>query len=153
MRKNFLKFITNASKILEKIHMIVLCETNITDDENPFYSINGFNAIFKNRDSKGGGIAVYIKESFYFKNKHLFMNSEEIIGFEISNSTDIIATILAIYRPPNQNISEFFNELDRNISDIGKKNKVILLGDMNIDIIKKKCSDIKIFKHTFIKWV
>ena len=38
MRKNFLIFITNTAKILHKIHLIVLCETNITDEENSFLS-------------------------------------------------------------------------------------------------------------------
>lgn len=66
-RKNFITFLTQINNILNKIHLIILTETNITDDENQFYSIHGYNAIFINRESRGGGIAIYTKENISFE--------------------------------------------------------------------------------------
>lgn len=47
------------NSIIDKIKLIVLVETNISDSENNLHSINVFNSIFINREGRGGGIAKY----------------------------------------------------------------------------------------------
>lgn len=49
LRKNFLTFLVQIKKIINKIHLLILTETNITNNENQYYHIDGFNAIFLNR--------------------------------------------------------------------------------------------------------
>lgn len=37
LRKNFIPFLTHIKNITNKIHLIILTETNITDEENNLY--------------------------------------------------------------------------------------------------------------------
>lgn len=52
LRLNFNTLLVSIKNIIEKIKIRVLVETNITDDENNFYHIRGFNAIFFNREKR-----------------------------------------------------------------------------------------------------
>ena len=45
--------------------------------------------------------------------------------------------VLASYRPLNQNINTFSNELEIVINKVNKKRECILVGDINIDITKQ----------------
>lgn len=65
---HFVTFLANTAKIISKVHLIILCETNITDGENSFYEIEGFNPVFLNREGKGVGIALYVRNTLQFKN-------------------------------------------------------------------------------------
>lgn len=49
LRLNFTPFVASIHNIIDKINFIALAETNITNDENNLYNINGFNAHFLNR--------------------------------------------------------------------------------------------------------
>lgn len=50
LRLNFSNFLATIGKIIQDIKIIVLVETNITNDENSLYTIDGFNSTFFNRD-------------------------------------------------------------------------------------------------------
>lgn len=134
IRKNFTEFLIWTKNIINKIKIIVLTETNINDNENQFYQINGYNSVFLNREGRGGGIAIYINEDLHFKNLNSNTTSFESMKLElIFNSNDVI-TIVPCYRPPNMNIKTFIDELDQSLNEINKKQGIILVGDMNIDI-------------------
>lgn len=63
LRKNFDSLLASLSSIINFIDVIILTETNITEDENTYYRIEGYNAEYYNRKGRrGGGIAVYIKK-------------------------------------------------------------------------------------------
>ena len=49
LRKNFDQLIVSLNDILENIDVIILVETNISDEENDLYKINGFKSDFLNR--------------------------------------------------------------------------------------------------------
>lgn len=136
LRLNFTLFIATINNILNHIKVIILVETNITDNENKFYNIKGFNSIFFNREGRGGGIALYITEHIHFNQIHLNTNSLEIIqiDIEINNKT---TSLLSIYRPPRENIPSFITELEKIINTIKKKQEIILVGDINIDISRE----------------
>lgn len=133
LRKNFTTFISQINSIISKTHLIFLTETNITDEENNLYNMRGFNSIFLNREGRGGGVAVYIKESINFKTTYINTDSYETLRIDIIKNNKT-TTIIPIYRPPSQNVNTFTNELDQALSKINKKNETIIIGDMNIDI-------------------
>lgn len=137
LRKNFNTFIAHIHKIIHFIKVIILVETNITDNENNFYSIKNFNSIFLNREGNGGGIAVYIKENINFTTNNLNTQNFESLHIDLTIGTDLL-TLLPIYRPPRTNIKLFINELEENINQFHKKRAMIVIGDMNIDIAKEK---------------
>lgn len=99
LRLNFTSFLTSINNIINNIKCIILVETNITDSENNFYNINGFNSVFVNRKSRGGGIAVYIAEHIAFTNISINSNFCEIIQIDLNIDNKNIS-LLSIYRPP-----------------------------------------------------
>lgn len=124
------------NKILNKIQLIILTETNISDDENELYSIQGYNAIFLNREGRGGGIAVYVNENISFEKIIINTTSFETIPIDITTRNNNVITVFPIYRPPSHNIKTFTEELDQCINNANKKREIILVGDTNIDILK-----------------
>lgn len=135
LRKGFTSLLTTINNIINKLTILILIETNITNNENDLYSMKGFNSIFLNRDGNGGGIAVYIKENIAFTTISLNVKSFETIQIDLNVNNQII-TLLPIYRPPALNINEFLAEIDTTINSIKKKRELIIIGDMNIDILK-----------------
>lgn len=142
LRTGFTSLLTTINNTINKLTIIVLVETNITDNENDLYSINGFNSIFLNRGGNGGGIAVYIKDNIAFTTISLNVKSFEVIQIDLNFDNQIVS-LLSIYRPPSSNIKEFLNEIDKTINTINKKQELIIVGDMNIDILKQNNITIK----------
>lgn len=136
LRLNFSTFLASINKLINQINIIVLVETNITDQENRFYNIKGFYSIFLNRENRGGGVAVYIAENLNFNQISLNINSFEAILIDI-NINNNITSLLSIYRPPSANIPQFIKELETVIKTIKRKQNIILVGDINIDILRE----------------
>ena len=89
LRLHFNSFLVSVNNIISQIKFIILVETNITDAENNFYNIKGFNSIFLKRKKKGGGIVVYIAEHLSFNKVSLKTNSFEIIQLDVSIQNQI----------------------------------------------------------------
>lgn len=136
LRLNFTYFLATINNIIHKIKFIVLVETNISDNENNFYNIQGFNSIFLNREGRGGGIAVYIAESLTFNHITLTTNSFEIVQTDVNINKNTLS-LLSVYRPPHKTIPPFINELDTFINNIKKKQNILLVGDVNIDLLRE----------------
>lgn len=62
----------------------MLVETNICNSENNIYNKNGFNSSFLNREDKGGGIVVYIKENINYAEISINTNSFESLQININ---------------------------------------------------------------------
>lgn len=142
LRKNFVTLLSHINQIQNKISLLILTETNITDNENDLYKIHGFNALFLNRDGRGGGIAVYIKDDINFEVNEIEANSFETISIDLSINNKT-TSFISVYRPPHLNINHFIIELDQAISKFNKKNDTIVVGDMNIDIKKTNITQTK----------
>lgn len=136
LRTNFNSFLASINNIINRIKIIVLVETNINDNESPFYGINGFTATFLNRSNRsGGGVAVYIKENILHTTISVKTNSFETLHINIQTTENI--SLLAIYRPPSLSVSKFITELDDLLRKIKKQQNVILVGDININLLNK----------------
>lgn len=142
LRKNFVTLLSHINQIQNKISLLILTETNITDNENDLYKIHGFNALFLNRDGRGGGIAVYIKDDINFEVNEIEANSFETISIDLSINNKT-TSFISVYRPPHLNINHFIIELDQAISKFNKKNDTIVVGDMNIGIKKTNITQTK----------
>lgn len=137
LRKNFNAFLTDINKILDKVKLIILVETNIMDEENCLYTIQNFNGVFLNRKNKGGGIAVYMRNDINFTVKLLNTKSFESLALEMCIEK-IPIILMPIYRPPSLNVKDFINELELNMNLINKGKVLLVVGDMNINIAKEK---------------
>lgn len=83
-RKNWNAFYANINKYLNYVHVIVLVDTNIKEYENNFYTIEGFNAEFLNRNERrGGGVAMYIKDNIKYERVNCETTAYESIEIKI----------------------------------------------------------------------
>ena len=133
-------------EILKKMKIDVLCidETKLDSSfPNHQFKIEGyqFPLLRRDRNSKGGGEMVFVREGFIAK---------QIKNFETKNAETICleltivkkeGCILFAYRPSNTDKEEFLDEISVNLNKIlGKYDNIILAGDLNIDELRP-CSD------------
>lgn len=121
---------TIAKQTKAKIHIIALSEIWIFQNENKFYNINGYNAYFSNRnDNRSGGCCFFVINEL----KSTLLNEFE---FEKSNFLIIKINkhdlkIACVYRYGNSNVINFNEKLE---SEVFKYKKLILVGDININL-------------------
>lgn len=122
--------------VIKTIDVLILTEINIKEEGAFMYNIPGFQRLTKCRKvKKGGGIAVFVREKYSvkiigtdqtsFESMHLLLNLNEAFEF----------TVLAIYRPPDLNKVIFLEELENEFK-ICNVNQAIIIGDINVDIMK-----------------
>ncbi|XP_059217637.1 uncharacterized protein LOC131994777 [Stomoxys calcitrans] len=64
------------------------------------------------------------------------MESAEVTQINITTTKNNKTTIIPIYRPPNKKVKTFLQELEKLLYGINRQNKLIITGDVNIDIKK-----------------
>lgn len=135
LRKNFNNFIASINPIMNKIDLIILVETNITDNETSLYTIKGFHSEFKNRETRrGGGIAIYVKNSLTYEAKYTQTLTFESLAVNLQIEKKTVS-VIAIYRPPAcSNIQGYITELNSKILSDYRKQPVILIGDINLNL-------------------
>lgn len=119
-----------------KANLVILSETWINDNQKGFYNINNYNSIYSCRKRQGGGLGLFLHDTFDYK---------IIDKYDSENHSCIIIKIvklklivIAIYRPPSFNINEFLEFLDEKINSVlAVDYKCIIIGDMNIDLLNK----------------
>ena len=115
--------------------IIAVSETWLTVNINSSVcSINNYSLIRNDRASRGGCVALYIKNCYRYEILNT-SNAIEQLWITIPVKKTKISFCVA-YRPPNLNYSVFLSELENSISQIYPSvNNVIIVGDFNIDIL------------------
>lgn len=124
-------------------HIIILSETWLKKDEIMFFEIDGYTMYTSVRSRIGGGLSVYI---------HNTIQSDIIYEFNDNNNHFLIIQlyklnlkIVAIY---NTHTTTFLPKLEDILSN---NNNCIVIGDMNIDLLKKTIQysriTLKLLKH------
>ena len=134
-------------------NVLAISETKIdTSFPNAMFTIDEYYnpADFrKDRDGNGGGLLIYIKKGTPCKRLKTYEEANiESICFEITIKSRKWF-ILAFYRPPNnENIHTFFNYISKCTEKaLCKYENIVLLGDINIDTLKKKGSKVQLFNQ------
>ena len=113
LRCNFDEF-TNVTDIIQDPMTIVgVTETWLRENENVYFGIPNFEFVGNCRKMKrGGGVGLYIHENLHFKRRtdlDVFCDCLESLFIEIH--TKLKRCIVAvIYRPPNQNFTDFLGK-------------------------------------------
>lgn len=97
----------------KNIHIIILTETWIYANEEQYFNIDKFKAVHNCRNTRGGGASIYIREEIAFiENDMTAYNFNEcnIVSLKLVKQK---LTIFGVYRPPQNNIEEYINELDK----------------------------------------
>ncbi len=124
------------------IDFLMLCETFLKDNSLHLYDIPGYTLVCKNKSdkTKGGGVAIYVKNTFNFEIRHdlsVFHEREfESLFIEINSKTHK-AIIGEIYRVPNSNVNQslgFYESIINKLSNY--KHDIIIGTDQNFDLLK-----------------
>ena len=144
LNKNFKALENLLTSISEKLTVIAVSETWLTELSEDTFNLLGYSFVSKSRANKlGGGVGLYIDSTLEYKLRldiSLLNDFIECIFVEIQqkNSSNII--VGCVYRPPNTDLSLFNQEF---LSIRGKMNEknpklTIIAGDFNIDLLKSE---------------
>ena len=142
LKRNFDNFVCTLSSFSHPFSIIALSETWLNDKET--ISMDGYVFVGQGRpDKRGGGVGFFIKDTIKFKRRtdmDVFNETVEMLFIEIySKHKKIILAI--VYRPPNQEVSEFLNVLEVPLLKITNENReCLLIGDYNIDLLNATVS-------------
>ena len=144
------KFDELKMAISGNIDVLVITETKLdhTFPTGQFF-IEGFATPFRlDRNSRGGGILIYVREDIPSKqlSTHTFNEGIEGIFFEL-NLNKYKLLMLGTYRPPTQEKDFYFHNISNSLDlYIGKYDRFMLIGDFNIDENEQVLTD---FNHQY----
>ena len=144
------KFDELKMAISGNIDVLVITETKLdhTFPTGQFF-IEGFATPFRlDRNSRGGGILIYVREDIPSKqlSTHTFNEGIEGIFFEL-NLNKYKLLMLGTYRPPTQEKYFYFHNISNSLDlYIGKYDRFMLIGDFNIDENEQVLMD---FNHQY----
>ena len=107
------------------------CDNSIYDSE---LHLPGYNLLRRDRNREGGGVALYINDTFNFKRRDDLCDSNvECIWAEIIPPYMCTMLVCAVYNP-NGKDTAFPNKLSTMLSTASDSdNEIILFGDFNCD--------------------
>ena len=86
------------------------------------------------KDKAGGGTAIYVKESLPYRTRDdLCSKTIETCWIEIIRPRTKSMFIRSAYRPPELPLSNFIEELNKDLAKIPENAQIVLLGDFNVD--------------------
>ena len=114
-----------SSVISTKPQVVSLNETwldeNISDDELHL-KVSGYNIIRRDRDSFGGGVAVYTDEHLQFNHINMeALSNIEALWFEFTPTKSKLFS--SLYRPPNFDASVFLARGRNSLSELLERRK------------------------------
>ena len=134
LRQNKWKLQNLITSIDKHISIIALTETWLySDQEATFKSFHNHKGFFKSRNTRGGGVGLYIHNSLQVKERpdlRFNNNNCDVITVEIEFENDKNILVTAIYKPPNENIEDFNFDFDNYLSVLSneKKFNIICFG-------------------------
>ena len=123
------------TSLSNKYDIITLSETFLSNNSSNLLDISGFHPILRrDRDTFGGGVAMFINENIVFK-RQINLDSPfiENMWVEVSTKTGKLF-ICTLYRPPNN--GDFWDHLSTNlevVKSVPYSQNILLLGDLNAD--------------------
>ena len=118
----------------------VLPFCHLDDTSFNFVDLPSYHFISNHRKhNTGGGTGLYLQDHYEYKLLSDCTISDpdtlESVFVEINNPSGKNIIIGTVYRPPNQNVPEFFDKFFVILSIISKDNKRFIMGDFNLDAL------------------
>lgn len=122
----------------------MLTETWLYNTEIPLYTMDGYTAMHSCRNSRGGGVAIYIKNTIRYQELNS-SDPEKPYNWICLSINDKKLILSVIYRPPSFPAHEFLNEFEF----ILKKypNNHIVIGDTNINLLDFNCPTVRDYNN------
>ena len=129
----------------ERPHVIGINETKIDSAvDGSHIAIDEYDVIRKDRNSVGGGVALYAHKSVDFKRCDDLINSDiEAISAKIKIGNYKPFLVTSIYRPPRKPVA-YFHDIELLVRDTDNQNiESIIMGDTNCNFMDKSNNDTK----------
>nr|CAI5855438.1 unnamed protein product [Callosobruchus analis] len=121
-----------------KYSLIAVSETWLNDQiHDDAVELYGYRIVRKDRDGRGGGVAMYVKDNIRYEGFNVETVTFEILALSFKlNGLKFKAAI--IYRPPGfTNMDSFFSVFDETVAMLHLTcDRLILTGDFNINMLK-----------------
>jgi len=125
-----------------KPFIIVLTETWFGVDN--VSELTGYRRHHVSRSNRrGGGVSVFVSVSMVCKSISGLCNvgnNMEICAVNVGTHGNDL-TVLGIYRPPDRDVHLFADDIDSILSEFRSDDRVVLVGDINIDLLNPSASE------------
>lgn len=123
--------------------VIVLSETWLNKSVSNADISHGYNVYRTDRPQKGGGIAIYVRNTFCVSSlvSKSIPKQFEILALNIEVSKGQPVTVVGCYRPPSA-VKETLSSLANILSQLDYK-EIVMLGDLNWDWLTTVSDDFK----------
>nr|CAI5838597.1 unnamed protein product [Callosobruchus analis] len=122
----------------DKFDILAITETWLQKDiPLDTVSVNEYNFFCHNRDTRGGGVGIYINKQFKVEIIDLNIDSRphlEQLWVKITIRRQIFV-IGVLYRPPNQSVRECIKVSDSLLPIVMTYDNVIVVGDINVNLL------------------
>lgn len=144
LRKHFDELNFYLNSLTEKFKIIILTEVWIKTGEEENYGLSGYNMLFQPRqENQAGGVVIYMDFELQFTHKEILLPTAEILHVcldVVCNGLKYNLAILGIYRQCKFTFNKFKTDFE-NILKLSK-DPTIIIGDVNICILKQKGSSL-----------
>ena len=143
--RSLLKNSDNILSFLHSLHhtpdILAFTETWLTDSNKHLHEITGYHSHHLIRQARGhGGVSIFVSDRLNStqQNDLTFVNENiEINTIKVTSNT-LNFLLCAIYRPNSKHIAvdEFTDIMNTLLQNKAKSNKIILIGDFNINLLE-----------------
>lgn len=132
--EDFKHFITSNN-----FDFVGVSETWLSDLTNyEDIKINGYESIYQNKQGRGGGVGLVVKNCYNFKRiENEYTNNSNFEQIWIHICVDRVDFILGcVYRPPHYNQSAFLRDFDNILASFAPfYDRICCVGDLNINYL------------------
>ena len=122
-----------VAMINQPLDILAINESKLDDNDSDMLSLHGYTLVRRDRNKKGGGVCVYLRDSLSFKRLHEFEEQNlELIALEIQKPNLKPFLFTAWYRPPRLD-SECFKYFELFLEKVEPKYEE--LGDLNCNFL------------------
>ncbi|CAF1132148.1 unnamed protein product [Brachionus calyciflorus] len=127
-----------------QVDVLMLSETKLDDEiPNSFYQNNNYFKLRLDRNSKGGGLLVFIKNGLMLTKSKFFSNIE-LIYFQLKISSQVYNFIYC-YRQPILNEIVYLYRLESILHSLNLNDPLFIVGDLNMNILNNENSNLNSF--------
>ena len=126
-----------------------------TNYDDQMVNIKGKTIFRQDRTTRGGGVCIYVRNDLSpfckIDNKSTFTNKNlEIISIDLQKPGLKFTKIICVYRPPRGDTKKCIEHLTEILSRRENfKKEIWLLGDVNVDFLKRDNVNVKRFQSFF----
>ena len=125
-----------------RFDVIAISETWLSGNNFFSFPIPGYNFISSHRQTRGGGVGMYIKSAINFQTVEKWStccdNSHESLCIKLPLTGHKCAMVMCAYRAPSYNPETFIDEFLSPFLQENNRCNLIICGDLNLNLLDKK---------------